>query len=177
MIDILQKTHLKEELNFTLSADLKDFTTYMNEKIDINENNLSRLFAAEKCDYIGQLYTDHFYLQRSKQTFDFIPNYARIKGSICQDADKLLIKAEITPIYGKKKWLSITWIILYLVVGFFPFTSEELLRAMSWHYLIYIMVLSLSVLGFPYVLMRESMKTLNYHFLKDLKKIENLRRN
>lgn len=172
MIDLLKKLYLKEELNFELNADIHDFIIFMNKKTDTNDNNIARLFSPENCDYIGEIKHNSFLLKRSKNIMETVPNIARIRGAINIEADKLNIHADVMAIYDRKIFSAIALVLAYFIFILLPLASKDFLGMNIWYYLIYFLIDTLLILGFPYFLMRGSMKRLKYHITEDFKQIE-----
>lgn len=172
MIDLLKKLYLKEELNFELNADIHDFVRFMNEKTDTNDNNIARLFSPEKCDYIGEVKHNSILLKRTKKILETAPNIARIRGVINIEADKLNIHADIEAIYDRKIFSVFALVLTYFIFILLPLASKDFLGMNIWYYLIYFLIDTLLILGFPYFLLRESMKLLKYHITEDFNQIE-----
>lgn len=163
MKDFLIKIHLIEDLIIEIPVSKNDFITAFKKNVDYSNlsfgNSLFEAFESSKNNYKGHIDNQRFKIRKRRKFFDTNRSYTVCEGTITEQINGILIKAELVGF--NKKWLFlIPLLLLFYTIFLFNFA---LIDDTPNFFVIFIVIHAMLMFGIPYFLIRNSIKSTRYN--------------
>jgi len=168
MKNLLRKFHLVEYLKIELEIDESEFIKKLESQVDENQGNFLDLFSRSKNNYKGMVFPQSFELKRKKRFSDSKSNSAIAYGTFEQVNDNLIVNVKIIAFNEDALNLSIYGLLAFtlLINCILLFSKWE--GHLGIYTIPFILIFDLFILGWPYLLFRNSVKRMSYELKRDL---------
>jgi hypothetical protein len=166
MKNILRKLHLVENFKIELEVAETEFIKALESQVDKAQSGFFDLFSQSKNNYIGTVLPNSFELKKRKRFSDSNYNVAIAYGTFEQADNKLIINLEI-----KASNEDILNLGIYGLIGFTLLINCILLFSkweghLGLYTIPFILILDLFLLGWPYIIYRNSVKRMAFELKK-----------
>jgi hypothetical protein len=168
MNQLLRRIGLLDNLTLELPINKSDFVNTLRLNIDEEpQSDIVDIFLKSKNIYKGTVNNDGFVLKRKRKFFEMNPHSRKIKGTLIQKTDKLVVNIEISAFNFLMIPMVLFIVMIYVIFIVMLLTGNVDGMKGLWG-LPFILFHAAFMLGFPYFALRRGLRSTKYDIERDL---------